>query len=162
MATGNPSLAEVKEAYRLLYHLLMVLHFPIPYADITHSSAASFCGLPCVLAKLARGTPYLLTEHGIYLREQYLNLGSQVKSFFVRWFLYRLVENVVELNYYFADQISPVCAYNSRWEKQLGVSPNRIEVIFNGVNPEKFQPYKRQRSGRALVSSVGNIYPLKG
>ena len=161
-ATGNPSLAEVKEAYRLLYHLLMVLHFPIPYADITHSSAASFCGLPCVLAKLARGTPYLLSEHGIYLREQYLNLRGQVKSFFVRWFLYRLVENVVGLNYYFADLVCPVCAYNSRWEKHLGVLANRIKVIFNGVDPGKFYPSKRQHGGRALVSTVGVIYPLKG
>jgi glycosyltransferase involved in cell wall biosynthesis len=161
-ATEHPTLAELKQAYRLLYHLLMVLHFPIPCADIAHSSAASFCGLPCVLAKLMNGTPYLLTEHGIYLREQYLNLRRQVKSFFVRWFLYRLVESVVELNYYFADLVVPVCAYNSRWETHLGVAPSRIKVIFNGVDPEKFYPSKQESSGRPRVSSVGLIYPLKG
>lgn len=161
-ATEAPTLAELKQAYRLLYHLLMVLHFPVPRADITHSSAASFCGLPCVLAKLANGTPYLLTEHGVYLREQYLNLRRQVRSFFARWFLYRVVENVVELNYYFADLVAPVCAYNSRWEKQLGVPADRIQVIFNGVDPEKFQPAKQESSARPRVSSVGHIYPLKG
>ena len=132
-AAEDPTLAEVKEAYRLLYHLLMVLHFPIPEADITHSSSAGFCGLPCILAKLVHGTPYLLTEHGVYLREQYLNLRRQMKSVFVRWFLCRLVENVVELNYFFADQISPVCAFNSRWEEHLGVPRERIKVMFNGV-----------------------------
>ncbi len=161
-ATENPTLEEVKQAYRLLYHLLMVLHFPIPEADITHSSAAGFCGLPCVLAKLAHGTPYLLTEHGVYLREQYLNLRRQMKSFFVRWFLCRLVENIVELNYYFADQISPVCAFNSRWEEEMGVARNRIKVIFNGADPEKFYPYDREPRDRPLVSTVGLIYPLKG
>lgn len=161
-ATERPTLAELKQAYRLLYHLLMVLHFPIPCADIAHSSAASFCGLPCVLAKLANGTPYLLTEHGVYLREQYLNLRRQVKSFFARWFLYQVVENVVELNYYFADLVVPVCAYNSRWEKHLGVPQSRIKVIFNGVDPEKFRPYRQENSQRARVSSVGHIYPLKG
>jgi len=160
--TEQPTLAEVKQVYRLLYHLLMVLHFPIPCSDIAHSSAASFCGLPCVLAKLANGTPYVLTEHGVYLREQYLNLRRQVKSFFVRWFLYRVIENVVELNYYFADLVVPVCAYNSRWEKHLGVPQSRIKVIFNGVDPEKFYPYEQEKSGRARVSSVGLIYPLKG
>src|SRR6266567_822808 len=160
--TEQPTLAEVKQVYRLLYHLLMVLHFPIPQSDIAHSSAASFCGLPCVLAKLAHGTPYVLTEHGVYLREQYLNLRRQVESFFVRWFLYRVVENVVELNYYFADLVAPVCAYNSRWEKHLGVPQSRIKVIFNGVDPEKFYPYEQEKSGRARVSSVGLIYPLKG
>ncbi|MGO9562923.1 MAG: GT4 family glycosyltransferase PelF [Candidatus Korobacteraceae bacterium] len=161
-ATENPTLAEVKQAYRLLYHLLMVLHFPIPRADITHSSAASFCGIPCVLAKLTQGTPYLLTEHGVYLREQYLNLRRQVKSYFVRWFLYRLVENVVALNYHFADQVSPVCAYNSRWEKHLGVTEERIKVIFNGADPDKFRRCEPEHNGRALISSVGLIYPLKG
>ena len=161
-ATEHPTLAELKQAYRLLYHLLMVLHFPIPRADIAHSSAASFCGLPCVLAKLANGTPYLLTEHGVYLREQYLNLRRQVKSFFARWFLYRVVENVVELNYHCADVVAPVCAYNSRWEEHLGVPRDRIKVIFNGVDPEKFYARKQNTSGRARLSSVGHIYPLKG
>ena len=160
--TEHPTLAELKQAYRLLFHLLMVLHYPIPSTDITHSSAASFCGLPCVLAKLVNGTPYVLTEHGIYLREQYLNLRRQVKSFFVRWFIYRMVENVVELNYYFADLLAPVCAYNTRWEKLLGVPESRIKVIFNGVDPEKFYPCKPESCGRARVSSVGLIYPLKG
>ncbi len=160
--TENPTLAEVKQAYRLLYHLLIVLHFPIPQEDITHSSAASFCGIPCVLAKITHGTPYLLTEHGVYLREQYLNLRRQVKSNFVRWFLYRLVENVVALNYWFADQVSPVCTFNARWEKHLGVPENRIKVIFNGVDPARFQRCAGERNGRALISTVGLIYPLKG
>jgi len=160
--TEHPTLAELKQAYRLLYHLLMVLHFPIPQADIAHSSAASFCGLPCLLAKLAHGTPYLLTEHGVYLREQYLNLRRQLKSFFVRWFVYRVVENIVELNYHFADLVAPVCAYNSRWEKHLGVPQSRIKVIFNGVDPEKFYSSRQESSGRVRVSTVGHIYPLKG
>jgi polysaccharide biosynthesis protein PelF len=161
-AAENPTLAEVKQAYRLLYHLLMVLHFPIPDVDITHSSAAGFCGLPCVFAKLVYGTPYLLTEHGVYLREQYLNLRRQMKSFFVRWFLCRLVENIVELNYYFADQISPVCAFNARWEEHLGVPRKNIEVIFNGADPNKFHPYEREPKNRPLITTVGLIYPLKG
>ena len=161
-ATENPSFSELKQAYRLLYHLLIVLHFPIPKADISHSSAASFCGIPCILAKLVDGTPYLLTEHGVYLREQYLNLRNYIKSFFVRWFLYRLVRSVVELNYHFADQISPVCAYNARWEEHLGASPDRIKVMYNGVDPEKFHRCEPEPSTRPLVATMGLIYPLKG
>lgn len=160
--TENPSFGELKQAYRLLYHLLIVLHFPIPKADISHSSAASFCGIPCILAKLVDGTPYLLTEHGVYLREQYLNLRNYIKSFFVRWFLYRLVRSVVELNYHFADQISPVCAYNARWEEHLGASPDRIKVMYNGVDPEKFHRSEREPRVRPLVATMGLIYPLKG
>jgi polysaccharide biosynthesis protein PelF len=161
-ATENPSFGELKQAYRLLYHLLIVLHFPIPKADISHSSAASFCGIPCILGKLVDGTPYLLTEHGVYLREQYLNLRNYIKSFFVRWFFYRLVRSVVELNYHFADQISPVCAYNARWEEHLGASPDRIKVMYNGVDPQKFHRCEREPNARPLVATMGLIYPLKG
>jgi glycosyltransferase involved in cell wall biosynthesis len=73
-----------------------------------------------------------------------------------------LVENVVALNYHFADQVSPVCAYNSRWEKHLGVTEDRIKVIFNGADPDKFHRCEPEHNGRALISSVGLIYPLKG
>jgi glycosyltransferase involved in cell wall biosynthesis len=160
--TERPSFGEVKQAYRLLYHLLSVLHFPIPVADLTHASSASLCGLPCVFAKLTNGTPYLLTEHGVYLREQYLNLRRQIKSFFVRWFLYRVVQTIVELNYHFADQISPVCEFNARWEKRMGVPQSRIDVIFNGVDPKRFQSCEPEPRDHPQVATVGLIYPLKG
>ena len=74
---------------------MLPLALDTPRVDITHSAAAAFCGLPCVIAKLRWNTPYLLTEHGVYLREQYLNIGRSTKSPFVRWFLFRLVNMVV-------------------------------------------------------------------
>jgi glycosyltransferase involved in cell wall biosynthesis len=85
-----------------------------------------------------------------------------MRSTFVRRCFCRLVENVVGLNYYFADQISPVCAYNSRWERRLGVPSERIKVIFNGVDASKFQPREQAQRQRPQVSTVGAIYALKG
>ena len=161
-AAEAPNLADVTEALRLLYRFLMVLHHPVPPTDITHSSAAGFCGLPCVVAKLQRGTPYLLTEHGVYLREQYLNLRRNISSSFVRWFLYRLVGAVVAVNYHFADQISPVCSYNTRWERWRGVPSEKMKVIYNGASPERFRPLGSPRGPRPLIVSMGLIFPLKG
>jgi glycosyltransferase involved in cell wall biosynthesis len=159
---SDPSIAELTEALRLLYRFFIVLHFPVPVTDITHSAAAAFCGLPCVIAKLKRGTPYLLTEHGIYLREQYLNLNRQIPSFFARWFLYQLIGAVTAINYHFADQISPVCTFNTRWEHWWGAAPARIKVIYNGADPDRFFPVERKANARPLVVNVGLIFPLKG
>ena len=114
------------------------------------------------MSKLRWNTPYLLTEHGVYLREQYLNLGRSVRSRFVRWFLFRLMNTINDVNYAFADQISPVCRYNTRWEVWRHAEPERIRVIYNGVNPAKFYPAARTANARPTVANVGLIFPLKG
>lgn len=159
---AEPTYAELAEALRLFYRFLLVLNVETPAADVLHSTAAGFCGIPCVIARLTRGTPYLLTEHGVYLREQYLNLRRHVASPFVRTLLYRLMESVVRLNYAAADQVSPVCVYNARWEKWLGVPDDRIDVIHNGVDPARFNPVETREPGNPRIASVGLIYPLKG
>jgi polysaccharide biosynthesis protein PelF len=156
------TIGELTEAMRLLYRFLISIHLPIPETDLTHSSAAAFCGLPCVIAKLQRKTPYLLTEHGINIREQYLNLNKSIASPFVRQFLFKLMGAIVKLNFHFADQVSPVCEYNARWERWWGVSPEKIKVIYNGADPEVFRPTPRIPKKRPIVVNVGLIFPLKG
>jgi glycosyltransferase involved in cell wall biosynthesis len=158
-----PALGELADAWRWLGRLLTVLATPIPRTDVTHSAAAAFCGLPCIIAKERWGTPYLLTEHGVYVREQYLNLGRSIPSVFVRWILSRVIGAVADLNYAHADQVSPVCRYNTRWERWRGVPSERIQVIYNGVDPARFSPAEDAiDNDRPLVASVGLIFPLKG
>jgi len=159
-----PSLGELAEAWQLLMRLLTVLAAPIPATDLTHSAAAAFCGLPCVIAKVRSGTPYILTEHGAYLREQYLNLGRSIRSAFVRWFLLRVISAVVDTNYAYADLLTPVCRFNTRWERWRDVDEDRIQVIYNGVDPGRFSPADEttERSARPLVVNLGLIFPLKG
>lgn len=156
------SLAEYTEAMRLLYRFTIAIQVPVPETDLTHSSAAAFCGLPCVIAKLQRGTPYLLTEHGINIREQYLNLNHSIPSLFVRKFLLSLMGAVVRLNFHFADRIAPVCEYNARWERWWGVPSEKIKVIYNGADPDKFHPTPPVKKERPQVMNMGLIFPLKG
>ena len=160
--TPEPSLAELTEAFRLAYRFLIVLDAEVPVTDVSHSAAAGLCGLPCIVAKVTRGTPYLLTEHGIYLREQYLNLRRTTASPFVRWFASRLIGAITDLNYMHADLIAPVCDYNTRWERWRGVSSDRIRVIYNGVDPARFPPCPTATNARPTVVAVSQIFALKG
>lgn len=158
----EPTLIDLTEALRLMYRFFLSIHIPIPKTDITHSSAAAFCGLPSVIAKIQRGTPYLLTEHGIYVREQYLNLPRSIPSAFVRLFMYKLIAAVVKVNYHFADIISPVCAYNSRWERWWNIPQEKIEIIYNGADSDIFHPTPPADNGKPIIVNVGLIFPLKG
>lgn len=155
------TLLEALQTLGWLYRFFVVLCTPVPRVDVVHSSAAAFCGLPGVLAKCERKTPMLLTEHGVYLREQYLSIGRANLSPFSRSFLLGLVRCVTAANYAFADIVAPVAAFNARWETRLGVPPERIRIIYNGVDPTAFAPRAQTSGGRPTVVSVARIDPLK-
>lgn len=159
---AEPSLFSLSQSLGWIYRFLTVLNTPLPKVDVTHSAAAAFCGIPGVLAKMENQTPLLLTEHGVYLREQYLSLSSRGYSAYLNTFLMRLIHSVAGLNYFYADQISPVCHYNTRWEKEFGVEDKRIKVIYNGVDKEVFHPRKLERVNKyPTVVTVARIDPVK-
>ena len=43
---------------QLLHRLMLPLAVDAPQVDLTHSAAAAFCGLPCIMSKLRWNTPY--------------------------------------------------------------------------------------------------------
>jgi glycosyltransferase involved in cell wall biosynthesis len=158
----TPGVYSIINSLGWLYRFMTILNTPIPKVDVSHSAAAAFCGIPCAIAKIQNNTPFLLTEHGVYLREQYLSLSKRGYPPFLSDFLIKMVHSIVGLNYYYADQVSSVCSYNTRWEKRLGVEKDRIQVIYNGVDNNIFYPedtYKRNK--QPTVVSVARIDPVK-
>jgi glycosyltransferase involved in cell wall biosynthesis len=159
-AHQTPSLFDLTECLRWLYRFLMVLNVRVPRTALTHSTAAAFCGIPCITAKVRHGTPMILTEHGVYVREQNLFLSRFHRLFFAKQFLLNLISAVARANYHHADVVSPVCHYNTRWEVAQGVARDKIRVIYNGVDPDRFTPAAREPNGQ-LVISTARIDPLK-
>lgn len=157
----EPDIYGLIQSLGWLYRFFNILNNPIPKVHVSHSSAAAFCGIPSVLAKLAHNTPLLLTEHGVYLREQYLSLSKRGLSSFLNTFLIRLVSSIVGLNYTYADQVSPVCEYNTRWESRLGVEPSKLNVIYNGVDEHIFREGPKTINERPTVVTVARIDPNK-
>lgn len=159
---AEPNVFSLSQSLGWIYRFLIILNTPLPKVDVSHSAAAAFCGIPCVLAKLESRVPFLLTEHGIYLREQYLSLSNRGYSPYLATFFTRLIHTISGLNYAFADQVSPVCQYNSRWEKIFGVSPKAIKVIYNGVDKDVFSPRTRISANKyPTVVTVARIDPVK-
>lgn len=157
----TPSLFDLTECLRWLYRFLIVLNVRVPRTDVTHSTAAAFCGIPAILARLRHGTPMLLTEHGVYLREQNLFLSRFQRLVFSKHFLLNLITTVSRANYFFADIVAPVCYYNTRWEVEHGTPREKIRVIYNGVDSDLFSPGSRA-STQPHVIATARIDPLKG
>lgn len=159
-AYQSPSLFDLTESLRWLYRFLMVVNVRVPRTTLTHSTAAAFCGIPCITAKIRNGTPMIVTEHGVYVREQNLFLSRFHRLFFAKQFLLNLITAVTRANYHHADIISPVCHYNTRWEVAQGVARDKIRVIYNGVDPDRFVPASPEPNGQRVVATA-RIDPLK-
>jgi glycosyltransferase involved in cell wall biosynthesis len=153
------NLADLTTAMMLLYRWMMPLAVPVPDVDVAHATSGGLSVLTAVVAKLDMGAAFLLTEHGIYLRERYL--VSFDESPWQKFFSLAFARRITELSYLFADQISPGSKFNERWEVGNGAQPAAVRTIYNGVEPGDFNPVDRP-SGQALVVSwVGRITPVK-
>ena len=104
--------------------------------------------------------PFLLTEHGIYLRERYLAESNSPSSLFLKMFSLGFVRRVTELSYLVADQISPGSNYNQRWELRNGAQPAQLRTIYNGVDPASCRPLPKPED-KPIVVWMGRITPIK-
>jgi len=155
---ARTGLAPVMDFARTLYRYLLPLTAPTPECDVAHSSAAALCALPAIVAKYRYGTPLVLTEHGIYLRERLLAMSAE--PFGTKVLFANFYRAVVELAYREADVLTPVCGYNAQWEQALGVDEDRIRVIHNGVDPARIDVWP-EPDGPPTIGFVGRIDPLK-
>jgi glycosyltransferase involved in cell wall biosynthesis len=156
------TLHEATTCMRWLQRYLAVINVTAPQTSLTHASMAGFAGIPGVLAKLRHGVPYLLTEHGIYLRELYLSLRRASQTEGEKRFLLGMNEAIVRMNYTYADVVTSLCDFNRQWQLRLAASPEKIELAPNGVDAAVFYPRGLPLPERPTVVTTARIYPLKG
>lgn len=146
------------EFYQLLRWLAHTAAAPMPPVDLSHVTAAGWAAVPALVNKALYGTPLLLTEHGLYVREAYLAAVRNDPSPAARFMSTRLARALTLATYRAADLVCPVTAAHSHWEAGLGVAASRIHPIPNGVTvPDAVEPAPRTRT----VVSVGRLDPLK-
>jgi glycosyltransferase involved in cell wall biosynthesis len=157
---GPMSVGDAVEVLVQLEHFLRPLSVPPPRTDLCHTTANGLGTLPALAAKWTWGTPFLMTEHGVYLRERYLSylpgsLGQPARAIVLRFF-----KLLIETAYENADIVAPVCRYNRLWEIANGTSPERIRPVHNGIDLKSFPVAATEPAVPTLVF-VGRIDPLK-
>jgi glycosyltransferase involved in cell wall biosynthesis len=140
---------------------LFPLAAEIPRVDVVHAAMAGICTMVSVAAKEEYGAGYLLTEHGVYLRERYIAEAPRHDSYFLKLLGLRFARRMTELTYVLADQISPCCDYNGRWEREVGARPDQLQTIYYGVDSEAFSADQPVSANPHTVVWVGRINPLK-
>lgn len=161
---GQFSLLDETFGMRWLYHFLMPLDVPIPRVDVSHSLISGFPNFPSIIAKFEYGTPFLITDHGVWIREQMINLEDNSQNgYHSNKFLLHLSTLAARLGYHYADLITPVTTANKKWEVQMGADPSKIYPILNGVDVDHFSPRSswKQVNRRPTVVSLASVMPLK-
>jgi glycosyltransferase involved in cell wall biosynthesis len=158
---GTPpavDLVEAAQLYQTLYWVARTAAVPTPDTDVLHVTAAGWSAIPAVVHKALHGTPLVLTEHGVYVREAYLAAARNADSPGTRFAATRLARGLSRVAYEGADVIAPVTDANAHWEMGLGIDPAKILVLHNGLRPPE-EPTRAPQT--RTVVTVGRIDPLK-
>ncbi|WP_103129776.1 GT4 family glycosyltransferase PelF [Deinococcus aerius] len=155
-----PSVADALDVQVWLEHSLRPLSTVPAGADVGHAVSNGFAALLALHGRWQRGTPFLLTEHGVYLRERYLEFRHAALSPGFKALLLRFYRLLCSLAYREAALVLPGSHYNRRWEERLGADPGRIRCVYNGIDPDVFPPAGPEPEG-PVVSWVGRVDPLK-
>ena len=157
---GVPTVADAVTASRLLAHALRPLNHLPPEADVVHLVANGIAGLVGLAATWRHGTPYVLSEHGVYLRERYLSFGRSAYSRPVKWLLLRFYRLLASAVYAEAALVAPGNVYNQRWELWDGVPDSSIRTVYNGVDPVEFALADAEPD-IPTIAWAGRIDPIK-
>lgn len=155
-----PTVADALDAQMWLEHALRPLGHAAPQATVGHAVSNGFAGLLALHGLWSHGTPFVLTEHGVYLRERYMEFRRSSYSSGFKAMLLRFYRLLCSLVYREATLVLPGSHYNRRWEERLGAHPDKIRCVYNGIDPNIF-PAAEQEPAESVVSWVGRIDPLK-
>lgn len=166
VSENNPtaSLLDLTIGMRWIYRFLIPLAITdVPECDISHVTISGFPIIPALIANYKFGTPIILTEHGVFIRERLLAINSSEYPFFLKNLLIRFSEAIARLSYYKSDRIISVNAFNKKWEVLYGANPDKIQVIYNGVDHNLFKPLEKPEHLKTIptVVALARIFELK-
>ncbi|MCZ8145429.1 GT4 family glycosyltransferase PelF [Flavobacterium sp.] len=157
------TLQDLTIGMRWIYRFLLPISIPVKKATIAHLTLAGFPVIPALVLKYKYDTPLVVTEHGVFIRERLIAINQSEYSFFLKNLLIRFSEAITRLVYHKADRILSVNNFNKTWETTYGADPNKIEVIYNGIDSDVFVAKAKpaHRKDIPTVVAAARIFELK-
>ena len=147
-----------QSAHTLIFRILAA---SLPEADLYHAVSTGFAGIAATAAKIRRGKPLFLTEHGLYHKEREMEIR---KTSFIRGYQrdmwINLYNQVSRLCYRKADLVTALFEVNRKAQLEMGAEPERAVVLPNGIDIARFSVKRRKVTG-FHVGLVGRVVPIK-
>ncbi|MFD7598514.1 DUF3492 domain-containing protein, partial [Kitasatospora sp. NPDC059812] len=140
-SAGQPLVRDVLVAADLLEQCLRPLSAPwygtgpdgLGGADLCHVVGGGPAALPALVARYLHGVPFVVTEHGLHLREQYLGYREASYRWPVRALLLAYFRALTEETYRQAAVLTPGSAHDQQWQRRCGADPARTRVVYEGT-----------------------------
>jgi len=137
-------------------------------ADIVYAQDPVSVGLPSVVAAKIAGKKFVIRIAGDYAWEQgtqRFGVKDGIEKFSARQrgysFFARLLKKIQTRVARAADAIVVPSRYFKKIVENWGVEPQKINVIYNGIEPRNY-PEERNSDGAKIILSVGRLVPWKG
>ncbi len=153
-----------------------VLVEPLPEAAIYHTISTGYAGLLAARASVELEKPTILTEHGIYSNERRIDLimadwiidtvqvgltgrddRKDIRTFWIDTF-----ESYARVCYASSSRVTTLYSENQFMQRALGASPERLRVIPNGIELEKFDCIPDLPPPHPPTAAlIGRVVPIK-
>jgi glycosyltransferase involved in cell wall biosynthesis len=148
-----------------------------PKARIYHAVSTGYAGILGVLLKHRNKRPFILSEHGIYVKERKIDLyqaqwikdnrsiferdPSRVSYFRQLWI--RFYEHLGYVTYQAANDIVALYEANRQRQLQDGAPVEHCYLIPNGIDVARFAPLRALRPQQTpqVLCLIGRVVPIK-
>jgi polysaccharide biosynthesis protein PelF len=147
----------------------------LPKAEMYHSLSTGYAGMMAARAKIETGKPVVLTEHGIYTNERRIEVASAdwleetaSKSLTIdhtrsnlRDFWADTFASFSRICYQSCDDIITLYEGNQKMQIADGAAPERMRIVVNGVDIDRFKAIAPKPHDRPTVALIGRVVPIK-
>jgi len=148
----------------ILYRLLAMVN-KLPAASIYHSPGTGYAGLITCLRSILCGGTSIITEHGIYLQEREMELlrSDWLENPYLKDMWIDMFSAICRWQYNTCDRIITLTQLNKTLQIEYGADPERIRVVPNGIDIERFKKVRRPRCTRnpRTIGLVGRVDSVK-
>lgn len=172
----NSSMLDYFWSWRSIFGgIFSMLLCPLPEADLYHTICTGYAGILAARAKIEKNAKMLVSEHGLYTNERRVEIASadwleetasaqltiDILHSDLRDLWIDAFSCYSRICYQAADNIITLFAGNQITQIEDGADKNKMMVIPNGVDVERFSALPRIEHDVPTIAMIGRVVPIK-